>query len=99
MANTALETAEAVPDFIPYLQAFFRDWVSALAAIYKSAYQDDVAKRLAEQTVQEFEGAVMFFRVYGEMRYLNEALERARARLSDAGKESATGKGLKSFAL
>jgi TetR/AcrR family transcriptional repressor of nem operon len=85
MGNTVLETADTTQDFVPYLQAFFRDWVSALAAIYQSVYEEDAAKRIAEQTVQEFEGAVMFYRLYGEKRYLTEAVERARFRLLGDG--------------
>jgi TetR/AcrR family transcriptional repressor of nem operon len=82
MANTALETLSTQPEFAPYLKEFFRGWIDALAAIYSARYQEDAARRIAEQTVQEFEGAVMFLRIFGDKRYMDEMLERARLRLA-----------------
>lgn len=81
MGNIALETISTEPEFAPYLRRFFGDWVAALASIYEATYQPETAQTIAEQVVQEFEGAVMFMRVFGDKRYLDEVLERATARL------------------
>jgi len=82
MANTALETLSTLPEFAPYLRDFFRDWTDALTEIFSATYQAEAARRIAEQSVQEFEGAVMFMRIYGDKRYVDEMLERAKMRLS-----------------
>lgn len=82
MANTALETLSSLPEFAPYLKEFFQDWIDAMAQIYSAVYQEEKAKRIAEQSVQEFEGAVMFLRIFGDKRYMDDMLERAKLRLT-----------------
>jgi TetR/AcrR family transcriptional regulator, transcriptional repressor for nem operon len=81
MANTALETLGTTTEFTPYIRSFFEDWISAMAHMYEHTYQPDVARKVAEEIVQEFEGAVLFMRIFGEKRFVDEVLERAVARL------------------
>jgi TetR/AcrR family transcriptional regulator, transcriptional repressor for nem operon len=81
MANTALETLGTTTAFTPYIRSFFEDWISAMAHIYEHTYQPETARRVAEEIVQEFEGAVLFMRIFGEKRFVDEVLERAMARL------------------
>ncbi|TAE27389.1 MAG: TetR/AcrR family transcriptional regulator [Candidatus Kapaibacterium sp.] len=80
MANTALETLGTNVEFTPFIRAFFEDWISAMAHIYEHTYQPEVARKVAEEIVQEFEGAVLFMRIYGETRFIDEMLKRAQLR-------------------
>jgi AcrR family transcriptional regulator len=82
MANIALETLTTQPEFVPFIRQFFMEWTDAMAHIYEAVYQPEAARSVAEQTVQEFEGAVLFMRVFGDKRYLSDALERAVKRLA-----------------
>lgn len=84
MANTALETLGTNTEFTPYIRAFFEDWINAMAHIYEHIYQPDAARKVAEEIVQEFEGAVLFMRIYNDTRYVQDVLERAKARFSGA---------------
>jgi TetR/AcrR family transcriptional repressor of nem operon len=84
MANTALETLGTSSEFTPYIRDFFEDWIAALAHIFEHTYQPEAARKVAEEIVQEFEGAVLFMRIFGETRYVEEVLERAKTRLGGA---------------
>lgn len=82
MGNTVLETVGVIPEFADTLRAFFTDWVAAMQHIYEEKYQTAEARKIAEQTVQELQGAVMFMRLFSEKDYLKTAARNAIARCS-----------------
>jgi TetR/AcrR family transcriptional regulator, transcriptional repressor for nem operon len=82
MGNTVLETVGVIPEFAEVLRAFFSDWVAAVQHIYEEKYQTAEARKIAEQTIQELQGAVMFMRLFADKEYLKNAARNALARCS-----------------
>ena len=81
VGNTTLETAYHNPEFAEILRGIFDDWIQALHHIFKSKYPNDTALRLAQQTVMEFEGAVMMTQIYKNQQLLIDVYTRTMARL------------------
>jgi TetR/AcrR family transcriptional regulator, transcriptional repressor for nem operon len=77
MANTSLETTGKNYKFTPIVQAFFRDFIHYMAVIYQERHPAEQAQILAEEVVQEIEGAIMLMRVFHDTSYLERALTRA----------------------
>jgi hypothetical protein len=50
--------------------------MSAVEYVFKEITNEEDAKRLAEQTVAEFEGAVMMTRILKDTKYIKNAYER-----------------------
>lgn len=81
IGNTTLETAYHNPDFAEILRGIFDDWIKALHYIFKTKYPTETAFRLAQQTVMEFEGAVMLTQIYKNQQLLIDVYTRTMARL------------------
>jgi TetR/AcrR family transcriptional regulator, transcriptional repressor for nem operon len=81
VGNTILETSGQNLVFKETLKGVFSDWTAAMRTIYKEQYTEGTAGRLAEQTVMEFEGAVMFSTLYGNPQYLRDVYVRTMAKL------------------
>lgn len=82
VGNTILETSSNVGQFNSILKSIFDNWTLALTHIYKSLYPTETAKRMAEQTIMEFEGAIMFTQLYKEDRFLKEVYLKTLALLN-----------------
>lgn len=82
VGNTTLETSLLVPEFRTILQQIFESWIQAQTHLYAYVYSPDQAKQLAEQTVMEFEGAIMFSKLYNDTRYITTCFERALDRMN-----------------
>lgn len=81
LGNTTLETAFTVAEFQPVLKTIFDNWILNLKTIYLDKFSEESAQRLAEQTVMEFEGAVMLTKIYGGDKYLRDCYLRVIGRL------------------
>ena len=81
IGNTTLETAQHNPEFAKILRGVFQDWINALQHLFKTKYPPDTALRLAQQTVIEFEGAVMLKKVLPDENFLLEVYTRTMAKL------------------
>jgi TetR/AcrR family transcriptional regulator, transcriptional repressor for nem operon len=81
IGNTTLETAYHIPDFAEILRSIFDDWINALQHLFKTKYPTETALRLAQQTVMEFEGAVMMTQIYKNDQLLIDVYTRTMARL------------------
>ncbi len=81
IGNMALETARLSEQNREILNQIFKDWKKALAHLYANCHSCEEAEELAEQTVIEFEGAVMLSQL-GENNkgILGKAVQRALAR-------------------
>mgnify|MGYP000992252534 FL=1 len=76
MGNIGAETARVIPEFAEHIRDFYKEWMSAVEYVFKEITNEDDAKRLAEQTVAEFEGAVMMTRIFKDTKYIKNAYER-----------------------
>ena len=81
IGNTTLETAQHIPQFADILRGIFADWTAALQKIYSVRYANDVAFSIAQQTVMEFQGAVMMRNLFKDEAILQQSYERAMQRL------------------
>ncbi|HRB92689.1 MAG TPA: TetR/AcrR family transcriptional regulator, partial [Chitinophagales bacterium] len=76
MGNIGVETARAIPEFAEHIRDFYIEWIAAVEFVFKEITNEADAKKLAEQTVAEFEGAVMMTRIFKDTKYIKNAYER-----------------------
>jgi AcrR family transcriptional regulator len=81
VGNTILETVNLYPQFKEVLQAILTGWTNALTHLYSHTHSPDEAKRLAEQSIMEYEGAIMMAKLYGESYYYKDCYIRTLQRL------------------
>jgi TetR/AcrR family transcriptional repressor of nem operon len=81
VANTFLETNGQKVVFHDTLKAIFDGWQNAVQKIFSSQYSEGTSKRLAEQTVMEFEGAVLMSQLHRNDQYLKDVFVRTLAKL------------------
>ena len=80
IGNMTLETALTVSEFKPILIKIFDGWLLSLTKLYSSKFSEESSQRLAEQTVMEYEGAVMLTKLYGGDKYLRDCYLRVLSR-------------------
>lgn len=82
MGNIGVETARIIPDFANHIRDFYEEWINAVAHIFSNITNDADAQNLAEQTVAEFEGAVMMSRIFKDTKFMKNAYIRLKARFA-----------------
>ena len=82
MGNIGVETARAIPEFAEHIRDFYKEWLTAVETVFMEITNADDAKKLAEQTVAEFEGAVMMTRIFKDTKYIKNAYERLMNRFA-----------------
>ena len=81
IGNTTLETVGVVPEFHEVLRAIMDGWAQALQTIFETRKSPELSFRLAQQTIMEFEGAVMFSKLYNDKQFLYDAFARTMVKL------------------
>jgi len=81
VGNTTLETVGIIPEFHEVLKNIMDGWTRALQQIFMTGKEEPTAYRMAQQTIMEFEGAVMFSKLYGEKQFVYDAFLRAIEKL------------------
>ncbi len=76
MANIGLESAQVVPEFSRVIKAFFEDWIATFSYIFQSQYDQAKARIMAEQAVQEIEGAIMLSVIFQDKRFFLSTSEK-----------------------
>ena len=76
MANIGLESAQVRPEFIQIIRQFFEDWIATFSYIFQSQHDEAKAQMLAEQAVQEIEGAVMLSVIFQDKKYYQQTSDR-----------------------
>ena len=82
MGNIGVETARIVPEFANLIKDFYMEWINAVAYIFRKITNEKDAQDLAEQTVAEFEGAVMMSRIFKDTRFMKNAYLRLKSRFA-----------------
>ena len=82
VGNTILETVNLYPQFKQILQEIITGWTDALTHLYAQSYSPEQAQKLAEQTVMEYEGAIMFSKLYGKSHFYKDCYIRTLERLT-----------------
>ena len=81
MGNVGVESALMVPEFAELVRYFFTDFFHAVKTIYLDKYPEEIANELAERSVAEIEGSLMFSRVFNDHSYLKNTTKRILNRL------------------
>jgi TetR/AcrR family transcriptional repressor of nem operon len=93
LGNMGVETALMAPEFNTLVQRFFLDFFHAVKTIYLDKYPEKIATELAERSVAEIEGSLMFSRVFNDHNYLKNTIKRVLNRLeTNAPKQPAKNK-------
>lgn len=77
MGNMALETALVTDDFTPQMRLFFEEYLQALTHLYAYQNTPEIAQKLAQQAVVEYEGAWIMVKLTNDYQYLQDVLQRA----------------------
>jgi len=85
MGNVGVETALMIPEFAELVRRFFMDFFHAVKTIYLDKFSEEVANELAERSVAEIEGSLMFSRVFNDHSYLKNTIKRVLDRLEKNG--------------
>jgi Transcriptional regulator len=81
LGNMGVETALMAPEFNTLVQRFFLDFFHAVKTIYLDKYGEKIANELAERSVAEIEGSLMFSRVFNDHSYLKNTTKRILKRI------------------
>jgi len=81
VGNTTLEVAGQNVSFKGTLKDIFEDWRIAMKSIFIDEFPEGTAGRLAEQSVMEFEGAVMLSQIYENDQYLKDVFVRTLSKM------------------
>lgn len=81
LGNMGVETALMAPEFNNLVQRFFLDFFHAVKTIYLDKYPEAIANELAERSVAEVEGSLMFSRVFNDHTYLKNSIKRILNRI------------------
>ncbi|MFN8277185.1 MAG: hypothetical protein U0T84_06865 [Chitinophagales bacterium] len=92
LGNMGVETALMAPEFNTLVQRFFLDFFHAVKTIYMDKYGEEIANELAERSVAEIEGSLMFSRVFDDQNYLRNTTKRILKRLEEPGQNGAVRK-------
>lgn len=82
MGNIGVETARVIPEFADNIRDFFEEWMVAVKSVFMEITNEEDAQKLAEQTVAEFEGAVMMSRIYRDPKFVHNAYDRLMDRFA-----------------
>lgn len=85
LGNMGVETALMAPEFNTLVQRFFLDFFHAVKTIYLDKYGEKIANELAERSVAEIEGSLMFSRVFNDHSYLKNTTKRILNRIDKNG--------------
>jgi AcrR family transcriptional regulator len=80
MGNVGVETALMIPEFADLVKQFFTDFFHAVKTIYLDKYSEEIANELAERSVAEIEGSLMFARVFNDHSFLKNSIKRILSR-------------------
>ena len=83
IGNTILETVNQYPIFKEILQEIITGWMEALTYLFAHSYSPYQAQKLAEQTIMEYEGAIMMAKLYGKSHFYKDCYIRTLHRLTE----------------
>jgi AcrR family transcriptional regulator len=78
MGNTILETSRSSPQFKPYINAFFTDWIKGFEHLFEDEPIASKRTDLAEQCIIEIEGALIMMRLKENKKYLINTLRKIK---------------------
>ena len=82
MGNIGVETARVIPEFSDNIRVFFVEWIKSVKTVFSEIINEEDAQKLAEQTVAEFEGAVMMSRIFRDPKFVHNAYDRLMDRFA-----------------
>lgn len=81
VGNSILEISSHSLVFKNVLKEILADWILALKCIFQNLYSELESQKMAEQTIMEFEGAVMLGLLYDNEQFVKDVFFRTLAKL------------------
>ncbi|HFP7024674.1 TPA: TetR/AcrR family transcriptional regulator [Acinetobacter baumannii] len=81
MGIISIEALYSLPNILPIIQRFFSDWQRSLTTLYSFKYPENEATVFAKQSVAEYEGAILMYRVTNDETYIDLLKSRIQAQL------------------
>ena len=74
-----MEAVQALPEVKPWIRDFFQDWQNAMYLLFVEKYDEVEARRLAKQSVADYEGAILMYRFTEDAFYIEQVERRIKA--------------------
>ncbi len=85
MGVIAVDATYALPDLMPQIRDFLDSWAEALShLLVEGSMSKAEAMKHAQQTVADYEGAILISRIYGDFSCFDRVTERVQAMLQEA---------------
>ena len=81
VGNMTLELYNGHQEFKECLEKYFGDWLNAFTTIFEEKYKNKRAVKLAQISIQEFEGAIMMGRIFKNDELLRDTIDGITSRL------------------
>lgn len=76
MGVIAIDATYALPNLMPQIRSFLDVWAQALAQLFMGTMNKAAALEYAQQTVSDYEGAILVGRIYGDFSCFDHVTER-----------------------
>jgi len=78
----SMEAAYGSPEILAKIRLIFQDWQLAIQSIFSKCMIEDQAEVLAKQSIADYEGAILMYRVTHDEFYINQVKQRILGFLS-----------------
>lgn len=82
MAIISIEALYTLPAVLPTIQLFFQDWQHCMQQLYIERYPAAQAMALAKQSVADYEGAILMYRLTQDIDYIELLKQRILSQLT-----------------
>jgi len=84
MSCLAYEVMEIVPEFMKFIQHFFKEWEDAFRHLLSTHYAEEEACILAQDVVSQMQGAILMLRIYQNAQRLERMQDQVFALLDES---------------
>ncbi len=81
VGNMTLELYNSKSEFKACLEKYFQDWLNAFVHVFSEKYKSKKALKLAQLSIQEFEGAIMMGRIFKNDELIKDTIQNITARV------------------
>lgn len=72
----SMEAAYGSPEILAKIRSIFEDWQRVIQSIFAKSLAQDQAEILAKQSIADYEGAILMYRVTQDEFYINQVKQR-----------------------
>lgn len=82
MAIISIDALYTMPTVLPTIQLFFQDWQHCMLQLYSERYPQRQATALAKQSIADYEGAILMYRLTQDLDYIELLKQRILSQLT-----------------